>query len=140
MDDAPEHTDRIEVNLFTDNHVGDERSQDRRKYSGNTGHGYGKCDVTFGHKGDYVGGGTAGAGAYQYNAGGQCRVQIKGNGQQVCQEGHYEILSAAADENIERAFQNQREVLQVQCGAHAEHYDTEHAAQNADAVYLTQYP
>ena len=76
------------------------------------------------------------AGAYQYNAGSQCRVQIKGNGQQVCQEGHYEILSAAADENIKRAFQNQRKILQVQRGAHAEHYDTEHAAQNADAVHL----
>lgn len=63
-------------------------------------------------------------------------VVSEGNGQQVCQEGHYEILSAAADENIKRAFKNKCEVLQVQCGAHAEHYDTEHAAQNADAVYL----
>ena len=136
MNDAPEHTYRVKVNLFTDNHVGDERSQNRRKHSGNTGHGYGKCNVALGHKGDYVGGGTSGAGAYQYNAGSQCRVQIKGNGQQVCQEGHYEILSAAADENIKRAFQNQRKILQVQRGAHAEHYDTEHAAQNADAVHL----
>ena len=63
MHDGEEHAYGVKSNFLADNHVGNERSQNRAQYSGNTGHGYGQSYITLGHKGNDVGGSTAGAGA-----------------------------------------------------------------------------
>ena len=122
------------------NHVGNERSQNRAQYSGNTGHGYGQSYITLGHKGNYVGGGTAGAGADQNNACSQSGVQAKGSSQKICQARHNQELGASTNQNISRTLQNKSEVLQVQRSTHTEHYNAQQAAKHADATYFTQYP
>ena len=121
LEDGDEHADRVKGDFSADEHIGNSRGKDWRKYGGYGSHGDRQCQVPFTHEGDDIGGGAARAGAYQNDTSSQSWVQLEHGSQAECQERHDEELGYCAEEYIFWPFEDQHEVFDRKGGAHAEH-------------------